>query len=118
MDARAFAPPRLFTVAEYYRMTEAGIFREDDRIELIEGEVVTMSPMGSRHAACVEKLSAWMRRSLPGDSVAVRVQNPVRLSESSEPQPDVAVVRAREDFYRSGHPTASDIVLLIEVADA
>src|SRR6266850_3035884 len=118
MNAGAFAPPRLFTVAEYYRMTEAGIFKEDDRVELIEGEVVSMSPIGSRHAACVERLSALIRHAVLNESISVRIQNPVRLSEYSEPLPDVSLVRTREDFYAAGHPAAADVVLLIEVADA
>ena len=118
MNAGAFAPPRLFTVAEYYRRTEAGIFGEDDRVELIEGEVVAISPIGSRHAACVERLGALIRRALSAEPISVRFQNPVRLGEYSEPLPDVSVVRARDDFYATAHPTAPDVVLLIEVADA
>src|SRR5947209_3422135 len=115
MNAGAFAPPRLFTVAEYYRMSQAGIFDEDDRVELIEGEVVTMSPIGSRHAACVEKLASLMRGALQEAQVSVRIQNPVRLGDYSEPLPDLAVVRFRADFYAGAHPAATDIVLLIQV---
>jgi Uma2 family endonuclease len=118
VNARAYAPPRLFTVEEYYRMTEAGIFHEDDRVELMEGEVVTMSPIGSRHAACVEKAVALIRRAVAGRKFSVRTQNPIRLNDYSEPQPDISVVRDREDFYAAGHPTPDDIVLLVEVAEA
>ena len=118
MTAKAFAPPRLFTVAEYHRMAEAGIFTEDDRVELIEGEIVAMSPIGSRHAACVKKLAALVRDLLSGKPVVVGVQDPVRLSDDSEPQPDLSLVRAREDFYAAGHPGPEDVVLVIEVADA
>src|SRR5690242_5043824 len=99
MNARAFAPPRLFTVAEYYQMAEAGILKEDDRVELIEGEIVAMSPIGSHHAACVTKLAALLQRALSPESAEVRVQNPVRLDKYSEPQPDVLVVHPRSDFY-------------------
>jgi len=97
-------------------MSEAGIFKEDDRVELIEGEIVELSPIGSRHAESVEDLNTLLRRLLQDKPVAVRAQNPVHLSEDSEPQPDIAVVHARS--YRAGHPAVSDILLLIEVADA
>lgn len=116
MNAKAFAPRWSFTVAEYHRMGEAGIFTEDDRVELIEGEIVAMSPIGSRHAACVDKIAALMRDRVPG--VIVRVQNPVTLSDDSEPQPDLSLVPSRDDFYASGHPRPEDVLLLIEVADA
>jgi len=99
-------------------MGEAGIFTEDDRVELIEGEVVEMSAIGSRHAACIEKIATLIRRTVPSESAAVRVQNPVHLSHYSEPQPDISVVRPRPDFYASGHPTADDVLFLVEVADA
>ncbi|HYI12807.1 MAG TPA: Uma2 family endonuclease [Thermoanaerobaculia bacterium] len=116
MNAKAFAPPWLFTVAEYHRMAEAGIFTEDARVELIEGEIVAMSPIGSRHAACVDRIAALVRDRVSG--VIVRVQNPIRLSDHSEPQPDLSLLRARDDFYAAGHPGPEDVLLLIEVADA
>lgn len=118
MNARAFTPPRLFTVAEYHRMADAGIFTEDDRVELIDGEVVAMSPIGSRHAACVDKINALLRNLLSGETAIVRVQSPVHLSNHSEPQPDLAILHARDDFYASAHPGPESILLLIEVADA
>ena len=120
MNASALAPPRprLFTVAEYYQMADAGILKEDDRVELIEGEVVAMSPIGSRHAGCVAKLEALLHRALSAEPVIVWVQNPLRLSEYSEPQPDICVLRAREDFYTQSHPTAADAVFVVEVADS
>lgn len=99
-------------------MGEAGIFREDDRVELIEGEVITMSPIGSRHAASVTKLGQVLQRALLSKPLIVRIQNPIRLSEYSEPQPDLALVRAREDFYASGHPTGADVLFLVEVAES
>jgi Uma2 family endonuclease len=99
-------------------MLDAGILKEDDRVELIEGEIVAMSPIGSRHAGCVENIAAMLRRALPSEAVAVRTQNPVRLSQYSEPQPDISVVRPRADFYKTSHPTADDVLLLVEVADA
>lgn len=118
MNASAFAPLRLFTVSEYHRMAEAGIFTEDDRVELIEGEVVDMSPIGPRHAACVKKLAALIRERTSGQAVVIGVQDPIGLSEQSEPQPDISIVRARDDFYAAGHPQPEDVLVLIEVADA
>src|SRR5437763_16857094 len=112
MNARALAPPRLFTVAEYYRMGEAGIFTEDDRVELIEGEVVEMSAIGSRHAACMEKIATLIRRTVPSESADVRVQSPVHLSHYSEPQPDISVVRPRPDYCASGPPRADEGLFL------
>jgi len=80
MNARAFTPPRLFTVAEYHRMADAAIFTDDDRVELIEGEVVAMSPIGSRHAACVDKINALLKNLLSGETAIVRAQSPVQLN--------------------------------------
>ena len=97
-------------------MADAGVFKEDDRVELIEGEIVEMSPIGSRHAECVDEINTLVRAALRGQPFKVRSQNPVHLGEHSEPQPDLAIVRAQS--YRAGHPTVSDIALLIEVADA
>ena len=106
----------LFTVDEYHRMSEAGIFGEDDRVELIEGEIVDMSPISSRHAACVKRLNREMSQRL-GDRAIISVQDPIQLDERSEPQPDLAVLKPREDFYASKHPTAEDVLLVVEVAE-
>lgn len=108
--------PYRFTVDEYYRMAEAGIFTEDDRVELIDGEIIKMSPIGSPHAGCVSTLDNLVRECL-GARVHVRVQNPVRLSLHSEPEPDLAVVVPRADNYRTRHPTPEDVLLIIEVSD-
>jgi len=106
---------RLFTVEEYYRMAEAGILSEDDRVELIEGELVTMSPIGSRHAACVARLTALL---FPVEGRGILwVQNPIRLGARSEPQPDVTLLRYRPDFYASAHPGPEDVLLVVEVAE-
>ena len=105
-----------FTVVEFERMGEAGIFPEGARLELVEGEIVEMSPIGSRHAACVKFLSRFMNRAV-GDLALVSTQDPIRLDEFSEPQPDVALLRLRDDFYRHAHPTPADVLLVIEVAD-
>ncbi|MGH9902636.1 MAG: Uma2 family endonuclease [Pyrinomonadaceae bacterium] len=106
---------RWITADEYERMGEAGIFG-DARLELIEGEIYEMSPIGSRHAACVTFLSMFLTRQF-GDSLIVITQNPVRLNDFSEPQPDVALLRWRDDFYRRAHPSPADVLLLIEVSD-
>jgi len=107
---------RLFTVAEYHKMAEAGILSEDDRVELLEGEIVAMSPIGSRHAGLVNRLNRLFSQRA-GDQVVVSVQNPVRLGGYSEPQPDLALLRPRADFYTSSHPGPEDVLLVIEVAE-
>lgn len=107
---------RLFTVDEYYRMGEAGILREDDRVELLDGEIVQLSPIGSRHAAAVTMLHQRLSGAV-GKGGSVRVQNPLRLSHRSEPVPDICVVRRRHDYYAGAHPEPEDVLLVVEVAD-
>jgi Uma2 family endonuclease len=106
---------RRFTVDDYYAMADAGILHEDDRVELIEGEIIEMTAIGSHHAACVDRLTRLLVRQV-GDEAVVRVQNPVRLSDLSEPQPDLALLRPRADFYAARHPVPADTMLVIEVA--
>jgi Uma2 family endonuclease len=105
---------RRFTVHDYHRMGEAGILHEDDRVELIEGEIVEMAAIGTRHFSCVNGLTRLLVRSV-GDEAIVSVQNPVRLNEHTEPQPDLAVLRVRD--YRESLPMPEDVLLLIEVSD-
>lgn len=105
---------KLFTVSEYHSMAETGILSEEDRFELIEGEIYRMAPIGSRHAGCVN----YLNHLLKGVEAILAPQNPVVLSDLSEPQPDVAILRWRDDFYRNSHPDSDDILLLIEVADS
>lgn len=107
---------RYFTVDEYHRMGEAGIFSEDDRVELIEGEILKMSPIGSRHAASVNRLTRHLNNLL-GNRAIVAVQNPILLNDFSEPQPDVSILKPRDDFYAQGLPTPVDVLLVIETAD-
>jgi Uma2 family endonuclease len=109
--------PRRFNVTEYYLMAEAGILTADDRVELIEGEIIKMSPIGSEHAACVCRLDGLLREKL-GKHTLVRVQSPVRLSYFSEPEPDIALIEPRADCYAKHHPTPEEIQLIIEVADS
>lgn len=104
------------TVAEYHRMAEAGIFTEDDRVELIEGEIIDMAPIGSRHAGIVAKLGHILTRAV-GETAIVWIQNPIALGSSSEPEPDVALLKPREDFYTASLPTGQDVLLVIEVSD-
>jgi Uma2 family endonuclease len=107
---------RKFTTKEYHRMAEAGILQPDERVELIEGDVVEMAPIRSRHAACVMRLSSLINRRA-GDIALVNPQNPVFLREHSEPQPDISILRPREDFYATGHPRPDDILLVVEISD-
>jgi Uma2 family endonuclease len=107
---------RLFTVAEYEQMVQAGILREDDRLELMDGEIFEMAPIGSRHAACVRRLQRLLTQAL-SEQALVDTQNPLRLHDYSEPQPDVVILRHRADLYASGHPQPGDVFLVVEVAD-
>lgn len=110
------APRRTFSVDDYYRMAEAGILSEDDRVELVEGEVVDMSPIGSRHQGCVNRLTTLLTE-FAARRYVVSVQGPLRLDDRSEPQPDLALLRPRDDFYSGGHPGPGDVLLLIEVSE-
>jgi Uma2 family endonuclease len=108
---------RLFTVEEYHRMAEAGIFKPTDRVELIRGEIVEMSPIGRRHAAFVDNLTQLLIVRLAGRAI-VSVQNPVVVADDSEPQPDLKLLRRRPVPYKDAEATAADVLLLIEVADS
>jgi Uma2 family endonuclease len=106
---------RHLTVAEYHRMGEVGILTEDDRVELIEGELVTMSPIGSDHSGTSNALTRLLVQSVAERGV-VAVGNPVRLDDLSEPQPDFAVLKPRSDYYRRSIPRPDEVLLIIEVA--
>jgi Uma2 family endonuclease len=103
------------TIEQYYRMDDAGLFARDERVELIDGEIIDMAPIGAGHAYWVGQLAAALVEAL-GSRAIVRQQFPVRLGSHSEPQPDVAVVAPRADYYRSAHPTAADTLLLVEIS--
>ena len=107
---------RYFNVDEYYRMARAGVLKPDDRVELIEGEIIKMSPIGSPHAACVSRLDDLLH-NINKPKVMVRIQNPIRLDNFSEPVPDVAILKPRRDYYSTRHPAPSDVLVIIEVAD-
>lgn len=104
------------TVSDFRRMGEVGILGPDDRVELIAGEIIDMSPIGSLHAALVDRVAGVFHQQC-GPRAIVRVQNPLALDETSQPQPDIAVLRPRADFYAAAHPRPADVLLVIEVAD-
>jgi Uma2 family endonuclease len=108
---------RLFTVDDYHRMGEAGILLEDDRVELIRGEILTMSPIGNPHNAAIDRATRALVR-LTGDHAIVRVQGSIRLDEYSEPQPDIILLKPRDDFYASTGAGPGDVFLIVEVADS
>jgi Uma2 family endonuclease len=107
---------RQFTVEDFYRMAEAGIFAPDERVELIDGEIVEMAKIGSRHASTVLRLNITFNERL-GRTAFVNVQSPLRLDQKSEPVPDVVVLKPRADFYAESHPEPEDTLLVVEVAD-
>ena len=107
---------RLFTVEELLRMDAAGVLDPDERVELLDGELIRMAPIGTRHAAVV----MWLNRRLTFalERALVNPQNSIRLGERSLPQPDITLLRYREDCYVTAHPRPEDVLLLIEVADS
>jgi len=105
-----------FTVADFARMAEAGIFAEDDRVELIDGEVRAMSPIGPRHAALVKRLNTLIGRQVANLAI-MSVQDPIQLTYYTEPQPDIALLRIREDFYAHAHPLPADVFVVLEIAE-
>lgn len=106
-----------FSVDHYYRMLDAGILAGDDKVELIDGEVLEMSPIGPPHAATVYCFQTALLKAL-AERAMVRVQLPIRIDDFNEPEPDIAVVRPRTDMYRSAHPSPTDTLLLVEVSDS
>ena len=107
---------RRFTVDEYHRMAEVGILTEDDRVELIDGEIVEMTPIGARHAWCVLCLNEFFVKHL-ADRALVSPQGPLRLGKNTQLQPDLALLRPPRDAYRKTVPASADVLLVIEVAD-
>lgn len=105
-----------FTVEEFLRMAEVGLLTDDDRMELIQGEIVEMSPINVAHASTVSRLISVLSRMF-GNHVILSVQNPLQLNDQTLPQPDVTLLRPRDDFYSREHPKPEDVLLLIEVSD-
>ena len=110
-------PRHRWTVAEYHRMGEVGLLNEDSRVELIDGEIIEMAPIGSPHGGEVKYLNNKLVSLLHG-KVIVSIQDPITLGGHAEPQPDIALLRWRNDFYRKTNPHAEDVLLLIEVSDS
>jgi Uma2 family endonuclease len=107
---------KLFSVDEYHRMVEVGTLTEDDRVELIEGEILEMSPLGDRHLSCTDRATMLFVPRLLGKAI-VRIQGSIRLSNNTQPQPDVILLNPREDFYAKGGAYTRDALLVIEVAE-
>jgi Uma2 family endonuclease len=105
------------TVDHYYRMADVGLFAPDERVELINGEIIDMPPMGSRHASKLQQLATALTLSI-GARAILRQQLPLRLSEDSEPMPDITVVSPRADQYSESHPGAADALLVVEVSES
>jgi Uma2 family endonuclease len=105
-----------FTVEEFHRMAQTGILAPDDRVELVNGEIVEMTPMGPRHASRTRAIERWLER-LVGNEAVVSMQLPINLG-FAEPYPDLSVARWRDDLYAEAHPTPAEVLLLVEVADS
>ena len=119
MPAPASVPRRSFTRDDYHAMGRAGILTPEDRVELLEGEVILMSPIGSRHAACVDRLNrAFFASGRLAGRALVRVQNPLAVSDRCELQPDLMLLVERDDDYAFAHPEPADVLLLVEMADS
>ena len=117
IDPQCNANKLLFTPEQYQLMDEAGVFPQGDRLELINGEIIQMSPIGRKHVACIIRLTKLMEQKL-GDRAMVSAQNSILLPDKSQPQPDLAILKYRDDFYENGLPIPEDILLIIEVADS
>lgn len=107
---------RTITVDAYYQMAEDGLLPSDGRMELINGEIFTMSPVRSPHAGIVNFLSGWLNQHFLGQ-VTITTQNPIRINVTSEPEPDIAIAKYRKDCYRDKHPTPEDVFIAMEVSD-
>ena len=108
-------PRRLITVEEYHKMAEVGILSDDDHVELLNGEIIQMSPIKSKHAGHVNRIDAFLKQQL-GKQAIIAIQNPVQLSEFSEPEPDIAILNYQSDYYITQHPQVVDVIILIQVS--
>lgn len=109
--------PRLLTTEEYHKMAEVGILTHEDKVELIDGKILEMSPIGSRHAAYVNKINALLIRLIPEEYI-ISIQNPIIAGPHSEPEPDIAVLQPKEDLYEHQLPMSKEVLLVIEIADS
>ncbi|NEX18320.1 MAG: Uma2 family endonuclease [Halochromatium sp.] len=105
------------SVDDYERMGLANILGEEDRVELIDGDIIDMPPIGSPHSGAVKRIANRLARACNETDAILAVQDPLRLSDFSEPEPDIALLRPRDDFYAKSHPRPEDVLLLIEVAE-
>lgn len=111
------ATRKKFTIAEYHQLVDLGFFTEDEKIELIRGEIINMAPKRTPHSVCNSLL--WKKLyQLIGQQAEIRVQEPITLPSDSEPEPDVVVAKLKADNYLSAHPVAEDIILVVEIADS
>jgi Uma2 family endonuclease len=116
---RPQAPARhRLDVDAYYKMAEAGILTEEDRVELIDGEIIDMNPIGSPHASIAKRLNQLFARAAADGVVLVSIQDPLRLDAYNEPEPDLMLLRPRADFYRANHPSAADVLLVVEISES
>lgn len=106
-----------FTVDEYYKMAETGVIKPDARVELLDGQIIDMAPIGPFHGGAVKRLNRLFAKAAK-DRFLVAVQDPVHLNDRSEPQPDVMLLKPKADDYGTRHPRPEDVFLLIEVADS
>lgn len=113
----ALPAKRPFTLTEYYKLLESGVLTEDDRVELIDGELINMSPIGPRHTASVKRLIEFLSQNVLKFAM-IGAQDPIHLNSYSAPQPDISLLKRKADFYASGHPEPADILVAIEVADS
>lgn len=107
---------RLIHADEYYRMAEAGILTENDRVELIHGEIIEMSPIGKKHASMVDRLNNTISTIVRSTAI-IRVQGPIRVNDLNEPEPDLTILKPKDDYYADAHPGPKDVLIVIEVTD-
>lgn len=117
MVATTSSPRMTFTRARYDAMVAAGFLTKEDRVELLYGEIYQKMPKGPKHTARVNRITKTLERLLGNRSI-ISGQNPVALNEFSEPEPDISVLKPRQDFYESGHPEPRDVLFLVEVSDS
>jgi Uma2 family endonuclease len=113
----AIALLKRFTLSEYHRLVDLGFFQEDDRVELIRGQIIQMAAKGTAHEVCLTRLLRELPKLLL-EQALLRCQSPITLVDDSEPEPDFSIVHNREDDYLSAHPSAADALLVIEVSDS
>jgi Uma2 family endonuclease len=118
LEGQQAATRHRINVDAYYKMAEAGILAPDDRVELIEGEIIDMVPICSSHGGTTNRLNRLFARAAADGLVLVSVQGPLRLDDKNEPQPDVLLLKPRSDDYHGAHPSAADVLLLVEVSES